>query len=122
MLYDLTVSPLTSGVYKAKETNTNRVEGTVVEQRNFATLSFSGTLKERVMLIRVFDAMGRLLRNAASLGPRKRSERTQLLKLPKWTNSSSGFLGEWFSSRVLRLSGKESGSPGKPSTVMQTRS
>jgi alkaline phosphatase D len=61
VLYDLTVSPLTSGVYKAKETNTNRVDGTIVEQRNFATLSFSGTLKERVMLIRVFDAKGTLL-------------------------------------------------------------
>ncbi|MBL7982725.1 MAG: alkaline phosphatase family protein [Flavobacteriales bacterium] len=61
VVYDLTVSPLTSGVYKAKETNTNRVEGTVVEERNFATLSFSGTLKERVMLIRVFDSKGTLL-------------------------------------------------------------
>lgn len=60
-LYDLTCSPLTSGVHKPNETNVHRVEGTVVEQRNFATLSFSGKRKERVMTIRVFDAEGQLL-------------------------------------------------------------
>jgi alkaline phosphatase D len=61
VIYDLTVSPLTSGVYKVKEANTNRVDGTVVEQRNFATLSFSGPVKERTMTIRVHDAQGVLL-------------------------------------------------------------
>lgn len=61
MLYDLTSSPLTSGVHKPKEQNLNRVEGTVVEQRGFATLTFSGKRKERVMTMRVFDAEGRQL-------------------------------------------------------------
>lgn len=60
-LYDLTVSPLTSGAYSPKEENALRVGGTLVEQRNFATLSFSGPLKERVMTIRCFDATGKLL-------------------------------------------------------------
>ena len=58
MLYDLTCSPLTSGVHHPKEQNANRVEGTAVEQRNFATLAFSGKRKERVMTIRVFDKDG----------------------------------------------------------------
>lgn len=61
MLYDLTSSPLTSGVHKPKEENLNRVEGTLVEQRSFATLSFSGKRKERVMTMRVFNAEGGLL-------------------------------------------------------------
>lgn len=61
MLYDLTVSPLTSGPYQPKEGNTNRVNGTLVEQRNFATLSFTGKRKERVMTIRVMDTEGRML-------------------------------------------------------------
>lgn len=61
VVYDLTVSPLTSGTYQAKEENRHRVQGTLVEQRNFATLSFSGPLKQRVMTIRVYDPEGGLL-------------------------------------------------------------
>lgn len=60
-LYDLTCSPLTSGVHKAKEENLRRVDGTHVEQRNFATLTFTGPRKERVMTIRVFDTDGQQL-------------------------------------------------------------
>lgn len=58
ILHDLTCSPLTSSVHKPKEENSNRVEGTVVEQRNFATIAFSGKRKERVMTIRVHDKDG----------------------------------------------------------------
>ncbi|MFZ1693015.1 MAG: alkaline phosphatase D family protein [Flavobacteriales bacterium] len=70
-LYDLTCSPLTSGVHKPKEVNANRVDGTLVEQRNFATLSFSGVRKERMMTMRVFDAEGRLLWERAIQEERK---------------------------------------------------
>lgn len=70
-LYDLTCSPLTSGVHTPKEENGNRVEGTVVEQRNFATLSFSGKRKERVMTIRVFDKDGTQLWERAIQEERK---------------------------------------------------
>jgi len=70
-LYDLTCSPLTSGVHKPKEVNANRVDGTLVEQRNFATLSFSGVRKERVMTMRVFDAEGQLLWERAIQEERK---------------------------------------------------
>jgi alkaline phosphatase D len=63
VLYDLTVSPLTSGVHPPREEdrNTNRVKGTVVTQRNFATLTFSGPRKARSMAMRVFDTAGTLL-------------------------------------------------------------
>jgi len=60
-LHDLTVSPLTSGPYEPREKNTNRVEGTLVTERNFATLTFSGARKKRTMLVQVFDAGGTLL-------------------------------------------------------------
>ena len=58
-LYDLTVSPLTSGVHEPKEENKLAVEGTVVSDRNFATLRFSGPRKERVLTITVRDGAGK---------------------------------------------------------------
>lgn len=60
-IYDLTVSPLTSGPYVPREENSNRVEGTLVTERNFAVLEFSGKHKERIMRIQVFDARGERL-------------------------------------------------------------
>jgi len=58
-LYDLTCSPLTSGIHKADETNTLRVEGTHIEMQNFALLKFSGKRLERVMTIQIFDKDGK---------------------------------------------------------------
>lgn len=60
-IYDLTVSPLTSGTHSPKEKNDLRVEGTLVEQRNFATVTFSGPKGQRIMTMGVFDAQGRKL-------------------------------------------------------------
>ena len=60
-LYDLTVSPLTSTSYQPNENNTLAVEGTVVADRNFAILRFSGPRKERVLTITVRDAQGQVL-------------------------------------------------------------
>lgn len=60
-LYDLTTSPLTSGPYTPKETNDLRVDGTVVGERNFSTLGFSGAKGARTMMIRVFDSTGKQL-------------------------------------------------------------
>lgn len=70
-LYDLTCSPLTSSVHHPKEQNGNRVDGTVVERRNFATLTFSGKRKERVMTVRVFDKDGAQLWERAIAEDRK---------------------------------------------------
>ena len=60
-VYDLTVSPLTSGAARTtadSEQNIYRVEGTFVNKRNFATLHFSGPRTARVLRIRVFDVEG----------------------------------------------------------------
>lgn len=62
-MYDLTTSPLTAGVYAdaAKEINTNRVEGTLVTQHNYALMKFSGPRTNRQMQIVVCDMNGKEL-------------------------------------------------------------
>lgn len=62
MVYDLTASPLTSSGARRNEHegNTLRVPGTYVNDRNFATLTFSGKRNQRLLTIRVFDADGQL--------------------------------------------------------------
>ncbi|MEE2918869.1 MAG: alkaline phosphatase D family protein [Bacteroidota bacterium] len=61
-VYDLTVSPLTSGPGHAREEgNSLRVEGTYVEQRNYAKLSFQGPRKNRTCQIEVKDTFGETL-------------------------------------------------------------
>lgn len=58
-VYDLTVSPLTSGfVENVTETNELRVEGTTVTQRNFGLLEFTGPRTERMMTIKIFSSEG----------------------------------------------------------------
>jgi alkaline phosphatase D len=61
VLYDLTTSSLTAGIYAEaqKEQNTYRVDGTLVAVHNFASLNFSGPRKERVLEIKVFNADGK---------------------------------------------------------------
>jgi len=62
VVHDLTCSPLSSSAYdNTKEDNQLRVPGTLIAQRNFATIDFSGPRKERVALISVFDNQGKLL-------------------------------------------------------------
>lgn len=62
MLYDLTVSPLTSRAFDmTKEENKNRVEGTITPVRHFATLEFTGKKKHRVLTMNVFDSGGKLM-------------------------------------------------------------
>ena len=59
VIYDLTVSPLTSSAYdNSDESNDLRVEGTTVPIRNFAELNFSGPRKNRSLEIVVKDAKG----------------------------------------------------------------
>ena len=62
VIYDLTVSPLTSKAYDmSNEKNDLRVAGTIVPERHFATLGFSGVKGKRLMTITVFDASGNLI-------------------------------------------------------------
>ncbi|MFN3315315.1 MAG: alkaline phosphatase D family protein [Raineya sp.] len=61
-IYDLTVSPLTSGAYNPdKEQNTFRVPNTLVSERNFAIIEVTGKRKERVMSIKILNKDGKEL-------------------------------------------------------------
>ena len=61
-VYDLTVSPLTSGPgHASEEGNSLRVEGTYVEQRNYAKLTFEGPRKKRTCQVEVKDTFGKTL-------------------------------------------------------------
>ena len=59
-LYDLTVSPFTAGPAKPikAEDDSPVVEGTLFTERNFAICEVSGTLKDRVLKISIFDSKG----------------------------------------------------------------
>lgn len=63
VMYDLTVSALTSGsnTRADKEPNVNRVDGTLVMQHNFAIIEVTGKRKERVMTIKIHDKDGEVL-------------------------------------------------------------
>ena len=60
-LYDITVSPLSAGAYTDGKANEASVPGTLVNQRNFALLDFSGPRTDRAMKISVHDTAGALL-------------------------------------------------------------
>lgn len=57
-VYDLTCSPLTSGTGKRDEVNPLRVENTLVTERNFGLLTFSGEYQKRVLKIQIFNNQG----------------------------------------------------------------
>lgn len=61
-IYDLTVSPLTSGAYNPeKEQNSLRVPNTLVTEHNFAIIEVTGKRKERVMTIKIHNKDGKQL-------------------------------------------------------------
>jgi alkaline phosphatase D len=63
-LYDITVSPYTSGVSKvsgAEENNPNRVNNTLIEAQNFAKISFTGKKGERLMSVDFIGIKGEKL-------------------------------------------------------------
>lgn len=61
-LYDLTVSPLTSGTGNPeKEPNTARVPNTLVVEKNFSTIEISGDAKNRKLSISIFNTAGKQL-------------------------------------------------------------
>ncbi len=58
-VYDWTVSPLTSGANtNVTETNRMRVEGTLVQQRNFGIMEVFGPRTERKLRMTVYDVEG----------------------------------------------------------------
>jgi alkaline phosphatase D len=60
-IYELTVSPLTSGAYAGakKEKNNYRIDETVVTERNFGILEVTGKRKNRTLTIRIYDNSGK---------------------------------------------------------------
>ena len=62
VLYDLTVSPLTSSpnIKAEQEQNSLRIEGTLVTERNFATIDVEGPATQRSLRIRVWSSNGSL--------------------------------------------------------------
>lgn len=78
-LYELTCSPLTAGVHAIEDENKkpNLVPGTsVMGERNFCELGFSGPYRKRQMEVRVFNNKGELqwsktLKRSSLMVPRK---------------------------------------------------
>ena len=63
-LYDITVSPLTSGVGKIKGeeiNNTDRVAGTLVEDQNFGNFSVTGNKQERILKVDFINTKGKIV-------------------------------------------------------------
>ncbi len=62
MIYEFTVSPLTSGAATSvTETNENRVEGSLIQERNFAVMRISGKRKERVLELVYYNSQGEII-------------------------------------------------------------
>ncbi len=58
-LYEFTISPLTAGPFQGElEPNTLRVDGTLVQNRNFALLHIEGPRTDRVLTVTVIDKDG----------------------------------------------------------------
>jgi alkaline phosphatase D len=61
-IYDLTISPLTSGTHKAgDEKNENRIEGSLINEHNFGLLNITGPRKERRVEIQILNDSGEQL-------------------------------------------------------------
>ena len=61
-LYDIAVSPLTSGVARVKGNeiyNPFRVPGCLVEMKNYAKISVEGKINERILQVQFHDADGK---------------------------------------------------------------
>lgn len=55
-LYDLTVSPLTSGTHAAQdEGNYLQVEGSLINEKNYGLMTISGPRRDRVLNIQIFN-------------------------------------------------------------------
>jgi alkaline phosphatase D len=62
-LYELTCSPLTAGTHNidGEQNNPMRVPGTLVGERNYCSMEFSGPYKERQVMVRSYSAGGKML-------------------------------------------------------------
>lgn len=62
VIYEFTVSPLTSSANKnVKEVNDYRVAGSLIQERNFATIEVEGPRKSRSLKLQFFSSAGELI-------------------------------------------------------------
>ena len=62
LLYDFTSSPMASKAFDSEnEENSNQVKGTHVATQNFGTIAVSGDYTNRTLLLKTFDAIGKLM-------------------------------------------------------------
>ena len=63
---EITSSPLTSSAHRSvKEKNDNLVKGSLIKERNYATIKVSGKLKKRALSITFYNSQGEELYNYA---------------------------------------------------------
>jgi alkaline phosphatase D len=65
-LYDVTLSPLTSGVAKPHVSETNnpqRINNTLVEEQHFGKISISGPKNDRNLLVEFINKKGEVISN-----------------------------------------------------------
>lgn len=60
-IWDLTVSPITSGAHMSDEKNSLRVPGTYIGEQNYAEVQVSGPRKEREITVLIKDKQGKTL-------------------------------------------------------------
>lgn len=61
-VYEFTTSPLTSSANtRTIEDNEHRVDGSLIQQRNFAVMHFTGGFRERVLELSYYDSKGELI-------------------------------------------------------------
>lgn len=61
VIYDFTISPLTSKAYVPSEKNENLVEGTTVSTQNYGIIEVNGAAGRRLLTMRVHTADGKLV-------------------------------------------------------------
>ena len=60
-IWDITVSPLTSGAHMSDEINGLRVPETYVGEQNYAQITVSGTRKNRLVAVKIKDKTGKVI-------------------------------------------------------------
>jgi alkaline phosphatase D len=61
-MYDLTISPLTSGTHEPKdEVNENLIEGSLLSVHNYGLMEVTGAFRDRTLKMEMRDAKGELL-------------------------------------------------------------
>ncbi len=58
-IFEFSFSPLTASVSNRSVVNHNQIKGSLIQNRNFGIIEFSGKLKERKLSVIIFDSYGK---------------------------------------------------------------